>query len=206
MAEDEKREVRTLQLTPEVRLAEDGKKKISGYAVKWEQFSQPLYGIWKEQFRKGAFAESLSQRLTDIFATWQHDVNETIGRSPSTLTVREDDTGLFYEIDPPGWADRYVESIERGDVRNSSFTFIARKVEYDFDSDPDYVLRTVIQADLIEVAPVTLPAYPQSTAGVRAGASADPSVAEEIKRMKEEREDRAKAYAERKQMLRNMIG
>ena len=41
----------------EIRVAEDGKKYIEGYAIKWEELSQPLgyYYKFREKFQSGAF-------------------------------------------------------------------------------------------------------------------------------------------------------
>lgn len=118
--------------------------------------------MFHEQFRKGAF----TNRMSDVYASWQHDEREVLGRTPSTLILTEDDIGLRYEITPPSWAEKYVETIERGDVRGSSFIFRAIQEDWDY-SNPDMPTRSVIEADLIEVSPVTRPAYPTSSVGVR---------------------------------------
>lgn len=194
------KETRVLQLQPEIRAGSDGKQLIVGYAVKWRSLSSPIYGLWREKFEPGAFTASLIERANDIFATWQHDVADTIGRSPTTLTLREDETGLFYEIDPPTWADRYIESIQRGDVRGSSFTFSATVDEYDYESDPNYVIRTVKRAELFEVAPVTMPAYPASTAGIRS----DDQVAQAILLEKQKRQSKTSDYLAREHTLREL--
>jgi HK97 family phage prohead protease len=143
----------------------------------------------------------LIDRASEIFATWQHDFGEVLGRSPNTLSVTEDEVGLRYVIDPPSWAERHIETIQRGDVRGSSFTFVATRVEYDWESDPNYVIRTVRQAQLFEVAPVTLPAYPQSTAGVRS----EQDVAEYIKGEKARRQKQTSDYLERNRALRDIL-
>jgi HK97 family phage prohead protease len=189
-------EIRTLPLAPEIRAGDDGKKKITGYAVKWRSLSQPIWGMYREQFERGAFTATLSARVSDIYADWQHDPKEILGRSPNTLTLREDDTGLWYEIDPPSWADKYVESIERG----SSFVFVSQVDERDYTADPDYVIRTVRKADLIAVSPVTNPAYLTSTAGVR---SEDPLV-EIIRAERERRNKLTSAYLERSKAIREL--
>jgi len=163
----QEREQRNNVLLPSVELrgSEEGKmKKIVGYAVKWDQRSNPIWGLFQEQFRKGAFLKSLQDQ--EVVATWQHRMEEVLGRTPGTLTVVEDEIGLRYEIDPPTWAERHIETIERGDVRGSSFIFRAKKEEWD-ETDPDMAVRTVIEADLFEVCPVTIPAYPQSVASAR---------------------------------------
>ena len=162
------REQRSNVFLPSVELRaaeEEGKmKKIVGYAVKWDQRSNPIWGLFQEQFRKGAFQKSLQDQ--EVVATWQHRMEEVLGRTPGTLSVLEDEIGLRYEIDPPSWAEKHIETIERGDVRGSSFIFRAKKEEWD-ETDPDMAVRTVLEADLFEVCPVTIPAYPQSVASAR---------------------------------------
>lgn len=162
------KELRSNKLKVEVRAGDgaDQPKKIVGYAVKWDLLSDPIWGCFQERFQKGAFMKCLRDN-PDVIASWQHDFGEILGRTTAgTLTVEEDDIGLRYEITPPSWADSHVESIERGDVTGSSFTFMALRAEWD-DTNPDMEIRTVLEAELIEVSPVTFPAYPQSEAGVR---------------------------------------
>jgi HK97 family phage prohead protease len=161
----ETKEIRTVLLPeskPEVRKIEGEPTKIIGYAVRWEQLSVPIYGMFQERFSKGAF----TNRMADVYASWQHDSREVLGRTPNTLQLFEDDTGLRYEITPPSWAEKYVETIERGDVRGSSFIFKSVREEWD-DSNPDMPIRSVREAELIEVSPVTRPAYPSSSVGIR---------------------------------------
>lgn len=150
----------------EVRKADGQPTKISGYAVKWNQRSNPIFGMFEETFVKGAFTRTLAERSDQIYAAWNHNPAEILGRAPGTLKLEEDEVGLRYEISPPSWADKYVESIERGDVRGSSFIFRAVKQEWD-ESNPAMELRTVTEADLFEVSPVTTPAYPTSSVGIR---------------------------------------
>lgn len=181
---DNNKEIRSLLIPenkPEVRKVDGEPAKIIGYAVRWDQLSNPIWGMFQEQFRKGAF----TNRMADVYASWQHDEREVLGRTPSTLILTEDDVGLRYEITPPSWADKYIETIERGDVRGSSFIFRAVKEEWD-ESNPDMPIRTVTEADLIEVSPVTRPAYPQSSVGIR---SAQEVFESRNKDKKEKRDD-----------------
>lgn len=171
--------------TPNIELrAEEGKPTtISGYAVEWDKLSDPIYGCFREKFKKGAFTKALIG--CDIRALWQHNVGQPLGRTTNnTLTLTEDDTGLRYEIKPPSttWGTDAVESIRRGDVTNSSFLFSAKggKEEWD-DSDPAMSIRTVTEATLFEVSPVTFPAYPQSSVGVRSAQEVFDSHAAELK-------------------------
>ncbi|HZG83839.1 HK97 family phage prohead protease [Paenibacillus sp.] len=165
MPMENQKEIRSILLPesrPEIRRMDGEPTKIIGYAVRWGQLSNPIWGMFQERFEKGAF----TNRMSDVYASWQHDVRDTIGRTPNTLVLTEDDIGLRYEITPPSWADKYVESIERGDVKGSSFIFRAIREQWD-ESNPEMPIRSVLEAELIEVSPVTRPAYPQSTVGVR---------------------------------------
>ncbi|MDQ0169173.1 HK97 family phage prohead protease [Paenibacillus tundrae] len=163
----EQRELILQESKLEVRKVEGEPTKIIGYAVRWDQLSHPIYGMFQERFKRGAFAASLIN--PDVYAAWQHDAREILGRTPGTLLVAEDDIGLRYEITPPSWAEKYVETIERGDVRGSSFIFraVSGGEEWDEETNPDMPIRTIKEAELFEVSPVTTPAYPQSSVGIR---------------------------------------
>src|SRR5690606_32247160 len=161
------RERRSLPLeTLEVR-AEDGKRKIVGYAAVFEQLSEPLYGGFREKIARGAFKKTL--READVRALWNHDPNYVLGRTKSgTLKLHEDDRGLAIEIDPPDtqWARDLMTSIERGDIDQMSFGF--RVVKDDWERKPDgTIIRTLKEVQLFDVSPVTFPAYPQTSVQVR---------------------------------------
>ena len=155
--------------------------KIVGYAVEWDKLSDPISGYFQEQFRKGSFTGSLKDG--DQRALWQHNISQPLGRrSNATLILEEDDKGLRYEIIPPdtSWGRDAMESIKRGDVTNSSFMFRAKVTEWD-ESNQDMLIRTVTDAELYEVSPVTFPAYPQSSVGVRSAQDVYESHAAEMK-------------------------
>lgn len=184
----EKRELP--QSTIELREGDDGQRTITGYAIKWEMKSHPM-GYWtrfKEQFKKGAFTESLTKE--DQRALWSHDTSKVLGRTKNgTLRLYEDDIGLRFELDLPNTTlgNDAHETIKRGDVDGVSFGFRMRKQEWD-ESDPDNIVRTISQADLFEISPVGFPAYPDSHVSAR---SADPYKAyleeKEEKEIKESR-------------------
>lgn len=153
---------------PEVRKLDGEPTKIIGYAVRWGQLSHPILGLFQEKFERGAFTESLIN--PDVYAAWQHDSREILGRTPNTLALIEDDIGLRYEITPPSWAEKYIETIERGDVRGSSFIFQVLNEEdedWDYETNPNMPIRSIRKAQLFEVSPVTSPAYPQTSVGIR---------------------------------------
>lgn len=164
--EKEQRELLLQGSKLEIRREEGEPAKIIGYAVRWDQLSKPIFGYFQEKFARGAFAASLVN--PDVYASWQHDSREVLGRTPNTLLLTEDELGLRYEITPPSWAEKHIETIERGDVRGSSFIFRAVPGGEEWDeSNPDMPIRTIREAELFEVSPVTTPAYPQSSVGIR---------------------------------------
>lgn len=161
----------TRELTGKIELREngEGKRMLTGYAVKWEMKSQVLGFLrkFREQFKKGAFTESLEK--DDQLFLWSHDPSKVLGRTKNgTLRLEEDDIGLRFELDLPNTTlgnDAY-ETIKRGDVDGVSFGF---KVEADEiqDADDDLPLRTVTKARLFEVSVVAFPAYPDSEVSAR---------------------------------------
>lgn len=189
------KEQRAMTGSLEVRKAEGEPTKIIGYAVRWGQLSNPLgwFQDFQEKFERGAFTKALAEKRDQIYAAWNHDSGQILGRSPSTLKLEEDEIGLRYEIDPPSWADKYVESIERGDVRGSSFIFRPVNQQWD-ESNPDMAIRSILEADLFEVSPVTTPAYPTSSVGVR-------SVEEVYKEFQETRQSAKDMAADEKRAL-----
>jgi HK97 family phage prohead protease len=166
----DKTEQRELQAqTMEIREDENGNRTLTGYAVKWEMKSVVMgyYRQFREQFRQGAFSESLQK--DDQRFLWSHDFSKVLGRTKnSTLRLIEDSIGLRFELDLPKTTlgnDTY-ETIKRGDVDGVSFGFsmISEEVE---EPEDDLILRTVTKAKLFEVSAVAMPAYPDSEVSAR---------------------------------------
>lgn len=167
MDKTELREITTQKI--EIREDDQGNRTLTGYAVKWEMKSHVLgyYRKFREQFKQGAFAESLQK--DDQRFLWSHDTSKVLGRTKnSTLRLIEDSVGLRFELDLPKTTlgnDTYV-SIKRGDVDGVSFGFnmIAEDIE---EPDDDLMLRTITKARLLEVSAVAFPAYPDSEVSAR---------------------------------------
>ena len=94
--------------------------------------------------------------------------------SSGTLRVFEDESGLRYECDPPDRQDAkdLVVSLQRGDVRESSFAFRIAENGCEWVEGPEtdpIPTRTITKfQDLYDVSPVTYPAYSGATAGLLA--------------------------------------
>jgi len=145
----------------EVRADHAGNKTIEGYAAVFGARSQNLGGF-VERIDSGAFAESLAAG-DDVRALLNHDPNFVLGRSTAgTLELAADSTGLHYRITPSNaqYAKDLVIAMERGDVTQSSFGF---RTNPDGDTwsytEDDFPLRTLTSVRLIDVSPVTFPAY-----------------------------------------------
>jgi uncharacterized protein len=167
MDKTEQRELLTQKI--EIREDENGNRTLSGYAVKWEKKSVVMgyYRKFREQFRQGAFTESLQKE--DQRFLWSHDTSKVLGRTKNnTLRLMEDSIGLRFELDLPKTTlgNDTFETIKRGDVDGVSFGFnmISEEIE---EPDDDLMLRTVTKAKLLEVSAVAFPAYPDSEVSAR---------------------------------------
>jgi len=145
---------------PELRAVKsEDKQTIVGYAAVYNSLSEDLGGF-REIIRPGAFADAMSG---DVMARYNHE--RLIGRTVSgTLRLSEDSKGLRYEVDPPKTAADVVESIERGDVRGSSFAF--HTIEDEWRKEPNgEIVRELIKLRLVDVGPVDNPAYSGTAQG-----------------------------------------
>ena len=150
-------------------MAQGGKQpKILGYAAVFDSLSEPLAGgAFREKIEPGAFSQSL--KVEDVKCLFNHDDNYVLGRKGNTtLILREDDRGLYFEVLPPDtqWAADLMVSIGRKDIYQGSFQFKVTEDSWD-SSDPDNVIRTLIKVKLIDVSVVSFPAYPQTAVDIR---------------------------------------
>jgi uncharacterized protein len=161
----------------ELRAGEkDGKPVIEGYAAVFNEYSDDLGGF-VEIIEPGFFDDVLGG---DTRSLWNHDANMVLGRtSAGTLEISQDEKGLFQRTYPPvvppdaaTWAQDALVSIKRGDVTQQSFAF---RVKHDWNGDAmegdewyvkgDLVIRRLKKGgckELLDVSPVTYPAYPQT--------------------------------------------
>lgn len=180
------REVERRQTPIPVELRSVDKRTIGGYAAVFNKESQNL----------GGFVERIDQRAFNrdhgrgwpgqglgVMARYNHDDNNLIGSSGSgTLRLSIDETGLLYEVDVPNSRNDILELVERRDVRSSSFAFIAHEQEWT-SSDQGYPLRSVLSAQLIDVAPVNSPAYLDTSVAMRSLAEKFDAEIEDVKRL-----------------------
>jgi len=108
----------------EIRAGAD-KRMIGGYAAKFDRLSQNLGGF-VERIAPGFFNKSRGDGWPGVIARYNHDDNMVLGTiGGGTLRLGVDDIGLSYEVDLPQARADVFELVERGDVRQSSFAFVA---------------------------------------------------------------------------------
>lgn len=160
----------------EVRALEGGAPMITGYAVVFNSLSEIMTDLRGRKFREriapGTFDRVLAA-APDIRSLWNHNADMPLARTRNnTLRVIKDLHGLRIEMQPPGtsWGTDAVVSIRRGDVTGMSFAFSVNGQMGDVWERPGadgVALRTIVDADLYEVSPVTFPAYPATQVAVR---------------------------------------
>jgi HK97 family phage prohead protease len=152
--------------TGEVEFRANGSNMyVEGYASVFDKRSGNLGGF-VERVKPTAFNKTI--READVRALWNHDPQYVLGRTGAgTLELSIDQSGLYYSSLLPNtsYAKDLAELLERRDVRESSFTFF--KVQDEWGLTPEgYAQRDLVEVGLIDVAPVTFPAYPDATSGV----------------------------------------
>lgn len=142
-------------------------KKITGYAAVFGKPSEDMGFI--ETIRKGAFTDAL--KISDARALFNHDSDALpLGRQSSgTLTLREDNSGLYFEITPPDtqMARDLMTSINRGDIKEASYGFIVDVDEWDY-SNKDVIKREIIKIrEVFDVSPVVYAAFNDTSVALR---------------------------------------
>ena len=155
--------------------SEDGAAEsrwIVGYAAKFGVNSLDL-GDFVERIDPQAFgivAERRGRkRPLETRALWNHDANYPLARYPGTLRMNVDDIGLRYEFPVPDttYGRDLAANIDAGIVRGSSFSFQIAPGGEAWSVEDGRSIRTVTKIDsLIDVGPVTFPAYPDADVSV----------------------------------------
>jgi hypothetical protein len=156
-------------ITQKFRVSDDGEAaKITGYAALVDVSSDP-FGMWNEIIDPHAF-DSVMASNPDVRALWNHNPDHVLGRtSANTLTLSLDARGLAYVIDPPDTtlARDLIVSMRRKDVTQSSFGFITKRDQWTDNADGTVTRRILEFEELLDVSPVTYPAYSLTTSQVR---------------------------------------
>lgn len=158
-------ETRQLTTTMELRELENNEEIIEGYALKFNQWSNPL-GI------KNRFVERINSRaleetdMSNTVAYVNHDKNQIVGRANANMDLEVDDIGLRFRIKPNNSTTTrdLIENIRSGLINQCSFGFVVaqeeRAQEWVKSEERGMLERTINKIDkLFDVSMVTTPAY-----------------------------------------------
>ena len=147
------------------------KTYIVGYAARFHTDSL-LLGDFVERIDPKAFdlveeRQDGEGRPLETRCLYNHDPNHLLGRFPTTMRLTVDDKGLKYECLLPESRSDLAESVERGDLKGSSFSFICAEggERWSYENGQSTRLVTKIKA-LLDCGPVTYPAYGDATVAV----------------------------------------
>jgi HK97 family phage prohead protease len=150
--------------------SEDGSEReyVVGYAAKFGVNSLDL-GDFIERIDPGAFGIVAERRgrkkPLETRALWNHDPNYPLARYPGTLKLSVDDVGLRYEFPVPDttYGRDIASNIRAGIVKGSSFSFTVPSGGDSWAVEDGRSVRTIQKIDtLLDVGPVTFPAYPDA--------------------------------------------
>jgi HK97 family phage prohead protease len=157
-------------LAVESRSEDDGSERewVIGYAAKFGVLSLDL-GDFVERLDPGAFGIVSERRgrkkPLETRALWNHDANYPLARYPGTLRMTVDEVGLRYEFPVPDttYGRDIASNIRAGIVKGSSFSFTVPSGGDSWAVEDGRSVRTIQKIDtLLDVGPVTFPAYPDA--------------------------------------------
>ena len=163
-------DVRTIQATNLTvkRDLGNGTRQLSGYAVTFNQPSNPLPFI--EYIRPGAFNNVDMSQVRLLYA---HDYNNILARVDSgTLSLKVDDKGLFFVANIPDTTlgnDVYA-NVQNGNIKGLSFNAVIDPNGGDTWGQDDYgnVIHTITQfKQLNEISLTPIPAYTETSVQVK---------------------------------------
>jgi len=148
---------------------------IRGYAALFNVEAD--LGYAKEIIMPGAFDECLAN---DVRCLFNHDPNIILGRGNNkptafgkgqTLRYGVDSVGLWYEVVlDTSIPTHYTlsEAINRNDINQSSFAFLVKEQSWVQTEQGQPNIRKILKfKELLDVSPVTYPAYEDTTIGMR---------------------------------------
>ena len=140
-------------------------RTIFGYGAIFGELSRRMqFGY--QQVSRSAFDHSYAEGWPDVVCRAEHDPRMLLGATGSgTLRLEVDQRGLRYECDLAPSRQDVLESCARGDYAGSSWAFTCLSDQFEFrDGNP---VRNLLSCKVIDVAPVTVPAYSTGAPGLR---------------------------------------
>lgn len=163
---DGNNETQTDNSTQQPKQAQNGSKKLSGYAIVWNTPSKDL----------GGFTETISPDalkgvdLSNVLMLNDHDYTQVLASvKAGTLKLTPDDKGLYFEATLPDTttANDVFANVKAGNLSSASFSFDVDDGSDSWDKDDQgNITRTINQIkDLFDVSVVAVPAYDSTSVG-----------------------------------------
>lgn len=146
---------------------------LTGYAA---VFNSPTRidsweGKFDEIISRGAFKKTISERTPIL--QWNHGNDPAVGHVPIGVVtnLREDAHGLFVEarLHDNHAVQPIRDAIASGAVTGMSFRF--QVIKESWNDFPEVPVRTILETKLLELGPVSFPAYDSTSVGVRSDES-----------------------------------
>jgi HK97 family phage prohead protease len=172
--------VRATSEPPELRRdSDDGLGTLTGHFSifdSWYPVTSTWEGDFLERVAPGAFTQTIAEDTSRMRVLFDHGYDPQIGNKVlgSIESLAEDDTGPAYQVRllDTGYNRDLVPGLRAG-VYGASFRFRVRQESWVDEPDSSDVNpkglpeRTVTNAKVMEFGPVTFPANPEATAGIR---------------------------------------
>ena len=182
---DQKNEIEIRSFPCELRSDGEEKRTVVGTAAVFNSRTE----LWTDTFEEiaaGAFDEVLDN---DVRALFNHDSSKILARTKSkTLKLSVDKNGLNYTFNAPNTTvgNDLLESLSRGDIDQSSFAFRVKEAKWT-DLGDGKELRTILKvSELLDVSPVTYPAYRDTKVAKREKEQRDIDATDQVKKEQEE--------------------
>lgn len=159
----------------------DGNTIFGHFAVfdTWTEIHSWFEGDFLERIAPGAFADAFKPANRSLLRLmFEHGHDPMIGNKPlgEFTTLREDDTGAYYEgaLFDAEYVNQLKPALRAGQL-GASFRFSVldesiHQPEKASSHNPDKLPeRTITKVKLYEAGPVVWGAYPEATAGLRSG-------------------------------------
>ena len=151
-------------------------RSISGYAIRFNEWSSKLYDIWSNvYFREMISPEAVTPEFLaeqDIRVLYDHNASGLSlarwNKGQGTLELTVDENGVFFRFDAPAtsFGDEILDAIKRKDIDKVSFAFYADPKDITEVKGEDGIYERTInkflavtEISLLDVAP----AYPETS-------------------------------------------
>jgi HK97 family phage prohead protease len=163
---DAERRLYTKESKVELRARENEQPEIFGYGSVFNSDSHVLRTSRGQQFIERILPGAFDHLLDDpeIVSLFNHSQDYPLARNKRSMTIGVDDYGFWYRYQAPNspMGQNISESIRRGDVVGSSFSFFVSDKNEEWEMRKGMpALRNIKKIDkVIDLGPVTFEAYP----------------------------------------------